>query len=121
MKQYNYELKKLVNKKGFYCDLSIEYELKSDVGVEISYKNPLDYNESYHSAIIFGLHYFYNKSLFKKNRQKLCIIINSISYNPVDTTDFVVFFTTVMLFCELFDQNIEGLSISEEGLFNIPK
>ncbi|KGO92193.1 hypothetical protein [Flavobacterium subsaxonicum] len=114
---YKYNLVKLANGIGFRVSFDMKAVLndKKIVNIEIE-KNENLILENSDLFLQTGIYYFFEK--FKKGFD---VEINNIRLMPVDTTNMLLMYAVIESLTVALDFKIEGLCITEKGLFSIPK
>lgn len=114
---YKYNLVKLVNGIGFRVSFDLEVVLNNQNVVNFE----MEKNENFilENSDLFlqtGIYYFFEK--FKKGFN---VKIYNIRIMPVDTTNMLLMYAVIESLTLALDFKIEGLCITDRGLFNIPK
>ena len=111
-----FELKKIIAGRGFYCKINYEIEL-----IDFKYgKTDFDIYNKWHNSVAFASDYFFDKySIYKDRGFKLQI--QGIHDMIIDTTPVVVVYSIIMLLAKETGYIITDFTINENGNLIFPK
>ena len=111
-----HKFKKLVNRKGFYCEIYLEVTLINLPEVVLEF----DQSSKWFSSLNFAVNYFY-EGYVASHKGGLKVTVTRINSEIVDTTAMVVFYTALKSLYNAFSLEDHLVRIDADGNFVIPK
>jgi hypothetical protein len=100
--------------------INIETNIEEQISLKVEYDD-LFVESEWHSAIFFGVSYFFEHYSRKENKG-LYVSVKKIHTMLEDTSYMVVMYATVKCLCEMLNFPQELISINQEnGLFTLIK
>jgi hypothetical protein len=111
-----FQFKKLIAKKGFFCALRYEASVKTEPQLHFQYKAQ---EKKWESAAHFAVSYFFEK--FSKTNKGLNLIIHEVEWQVVDTSNVVIAYAVLALLSDETGFVVDGLTINDKGELILPK
>lgn len=111
MKANNWKVKKYINEVGYYASIDLEVEYEDLNGLKINFCEEF-VDDVWRSAVEFGIRYVKEHSISKSSG--LSVNVKKLHTMTGDSSQAVVFYTTVKCLCELLEYKDELIILDEE-------